>query len=322
MTGPDRRERTRSFLEPLELEDLEARPPAPTPEGAEEEDPSVFDRVTAIPSEVPQALIAATRAQDEDPVSGLHERTEPGIGGPVPGVASALTSQTAVTERPGPPPKEESVPTSELPPVLSAPGGQKRERRRTTRPFRSPSRPTLERAGRRPSTPRQPAVIELELVDVSAEQGEVALSRDALEVELPTRGPAGLPSGAPPEAPEVIDLKDRYATGDFSGALVVAEGILQAEPTHEEALRYHQRCTETLSQMYLARLGSLGQVVRVAVARDQIRWLSLDHRAGFLLSLVDGTSSIEELLDVSTMPRLEALRILYGLLDQRVIALS
>ena len=45
-------------------------------------------------------------------------------------------------------------------------------------------------------------------------------------------------------------------------------------------------------------------------------------RAGFLLSLVDGISSIEELLDISSMPRLEALRILYGLLDQRVIALS
>jgi hypothetical protein len=237
--------------------------------------------------------------------------------------AEAATTQPAVTERPGPPPQvseREREPISEVPAVLSAPG--KRERRRTTRPFRAPSRPTLERAARRPSTPRLPAAIELELVDVSQEQAEVALASDALEVELPTRGPGGVTTGAPPDAPEVVDMKDRYATGDFSGALVIAEGILQEEPAHEEALRYQQRCSETLSQMYLARLGSLTQVVRVAVARDQIRWLSLDHRAGFLLSLVDGTSSIDELLDVSTMPRLEALRILYGLLDQRVIALS
>jgi hypothetical protein len=323
VTGPDRRERTRSFLEPLELEDLEARPPAATAAAAvdvEEEDPSVFDRITAIPSEVPVALIAATRTQDSDPVSGLHERTEPGLGGPLPGVQAAL-SQTAVTERPGAPPAPEHETPSEIPAVLSAPSGGKRERRRSTRPFRSPSRPKLERAGRRPSTPRQ-AAVEIELVDVSTEQAAIELTSDALEIEIPTRGGGGFPSGAPPDAPEVVDMKDRYATGDFSGALVVAEGILQADPLHEEALRYQQRCSETLSQMYLARLGSLTQVVRVAVARDQIRWLSLDHRAGFLLSLVDGTSSIEELLDVSTMPRLEALRILYGLLDQRVIALS
>jgi hypothetical protein len=74
--------------------------------------------------------------------------------------------------------------------------------------------------------------------------------------------------------------------------------------------------------MYLARLGSPTQVVRVAVPSDQIRWLSLDHRAGFLLSLIDGRSTIEEILDISGMPRLDALRILYGLLDQRAIALS
>jgi hypothetical protein len=77
-----------------------------------------------------------------------------------------------------------------------------------------------------------------------------------------------------------------------------------------------------LAQMYLARLGSLAQVVRVALSGDQIRWLSLDHRAGFLLSLVDGQSSIETLLDISGMARLEALRILFGLLDQRVIVLA
>jgi hypothetical protein len=326
VTGPDRRERPRSFLEPLELDELEPRPHAPPESDAEAEDPSVFDRITAIPSEVPRALIAATRKQDEDPVSGLHERTEPGLGESAPPAREAperaVTSQTAVTERPpeAVPASGEDEPDSDVPPVLGAPG--KRERRRTTRPFRSPSRPTLERAGRRPSTPRQPAAVELELADVSQDGAAIDLASDALEVELPMRGPGGLTTGPPPEAPEIIDMKDRYATGDFSGALVVAEGILDDDPSHEEARRYQQRCSETLSQMYLARLGSPTQVVRVAVARDQIRWLSLDHRAGFLLSLVDGTSSIEELLDVSTMPRLEALRILYDLLDQRVIALS
>ena len=59
----------------------------------------------------------------------------------------------------------------------------------------------------------------------------------------------------------------------------------------------------------------------VAVPSEQIRWLSLDHRSGFLLSLVDGTSSVEELLDISGMAKLDALRILYTLREERVIAL-
>ncbi len=40
-----------------------------------------------------------------------------------------------------------------------------------------------------------------------------------------------------------------------------------------------------------------------------------------MLSLIDGSSTVEELLDISGMNRLDALRILYTLFDQRVIAL-
>jgi hypothetical protein len=117
-------------------------------------------------------------------------------------------------------------------------------------------------------------------------------------------------------------MKDRYATGDFTGALIVAESLLEADAGDTDAQRYAQSCRDVLTQMYSARLGALTQRVRVAVPGDQIRWLSLDHRAGFVLSLIDGSSTVEELLDISGMNRLDALRILYTLYDQRVIALS
>jgi hypothetical protein len=74
--------------------------------------------------------------------------------------------------------------------------------------------------------------------------------------------------------------------------------------------------------MFSARLAPLERTVTVAVSPEQIRWLSLDHKSGFLLSLVDGNSSIEELLDISGMPRLDALRILSTLAQQKVIALT
>lgn len=130
------------------------------------------------------------------------------------------------------------------------------------------------------------------------------------------------PAAAPEADPAVRDMKERYAVGDFTGALVIAESVLETDPEDLEARRYAQSCRDVLMQMYAARLGALTQVVTVAIPSDQIRWLSLDHRAGFLLSLVDGTSSVEELLDICGMPRLDALRILYMLLEQRVIALE
>jgi DNA-binding IclR family transcriptional regulator len=47
----------------------------------------------------------------------------------------------------------------------------------------------------------------------------------------------------------------------------------------------------------------------------------MDHRAGFVLSLVDGVSAVEAILDVCGMPRAEALRILHELIDIGAIAL-
>jgi hypothetical protein len=127
----------------------------------------------------------------------------------------------------------------------------------------------------------------------------------------------------PPKVSDsATDMHERFALGDYSGALSIAESILEKNPGNDDAKRYAQSCREVLTQMYAARLGPLDQMVSVAVSPEQIRWLSLDHRGGFVLSLVDGSSTVEEILDISGMPRLEALRIMYTLAQQKIVVLS
>ncbi|MEO8701293.1 MAG: serine/threonine-protein kinase [Kofleriaceae bacterium] len=82
------------------------------------------------------------------------------------------------------------------------------------------------------------------------------------------------------------------------------------------------RTPEELEKHYLSRIGPRRQSPHVAMSTSQITSLSLDHRAGFLLSLVDGRCTIEELLDISGMPRVETLRVVCELLDQGVLALT
>jgi hypothetical protein len=118
------------------------------------------------------------------------------------------------------------------------------------------------------------------------------------------------------------DMQACYEVGDFSGALSAAERVLEINADDVEANRYAQSCREVLTQMFSARLSPLDRTVSIAVSPEQIRWLSLDHKSGFLLSLIDGSSSIEELLDISGMPKLDALRILLTLAQQKVIALT
>ncbi|MCH2110891.1 MAG: hypothetical protein MK135_16355 [Polyangiaceae bacterium] len=116
------------------------------------------------------------------------------------------------------------------------------------------------------------------------------------------------------------EMNHRFAMGDFSGALSLAQEVLKKDPEHAEAKELATRCEDVSHDMYLSRLGSLSLVPRVVMTPDQIRWLSLDHRAGFLLSLIDGFSSVEEVLDVCGMSQTEALKIFCQLLEDSVIA--
>jgi hypothetical protein len=131
----------------------------------------------------------------------------------------------------------------------------------------------------------------------------------------------GAPSTRPKgEYDPMREMQERFSLGDYSGALIIAEGLLEEQPGHAEAARFADSCRSVLEQMYTARLGPLDRVPFVAVPREQLRWLSLDHRAGFVLSHVDGLSSLEEIVDVSGMASLDTLRILFELVQQRVIS--
>ena len=116
------------------------------------------------------------------------------------------------------------------------------------------------------------------------------------------------------------EMADRYALGDFTGALRAAELLLGKHPDDVEARRYASSSRDRLAQHYTSRLGSMGRVPRVAVPDSEVRWLGIDHKAGFLLSRVDGAHSLEEIVDMSGMPRLEALKMLAELLESGAIA--
>jgi hypothetical protein len=138
-----------------------------------------------------------------------------------------------------------------------------------------------------------------------------------------------MPSSKPPAPPSSTtaragakELEQCYALGDYNRALKIAEEILARSPDDLSARRYAQNCRDALTQMFAARIGPLDQVMSVVVSPEEVQWLSLDHRAGFLLSLVDGQSTVDEILDISGMTRLDALKIIHDLAEQQVVRLG
>lgn len=72
----------------------------------------------------------------------------------------------------------------------------------------------------------------------------------------------------------------------------------------------------------LELLESFDRVPSLAVTPSRLKDLSLDHKTGFLISQVDGQLTIDMLVDVSGMRRLEALRAILKLVDQEILKLD
>jgi tetratricopeptide (TPR) repeat protein len=113
--------------------------------------------------------------------------------------------------------------------------------------------------------------------------------------------------------------RELHALGDFTGSLELIEKILQLDAGHEEAREYLRQNETTLVAMYESKLGPLSGVPRLAIKPEEVLWLNLDHRAGFLLAQIDGAVDYDSLFALSGLPRLDTARILATLIGEGVI---
>lgn len=120
-------------------------------------------------------------------------------------------------------------------------------------------------------------------------------------------------------APMLERLRTLVSLDNFTGTLELARQILRHVPEHPEAKSAYERSQSRLSTMYGSRIGRLDAVPRVRVQPREVIWLDLDHRAGFVLSQVDGQSTFEDILDLTGMERLETMRILADLVGKGII---
>jgi hypothetical protein len=116
------------------------------------------------------------------------------------------------------------------------------------------------------------------------------------------------------------ELADEFFEGNYGPALILAEALLARRPEDTSALDYATECRRMLEKEYLTRIGAtVACVPVVAISMRELPQKKLDPRAAFLLSRVDGESSLEVLLDLGTMPRLETLRLVAELVEARVL---
>lgn len=99
-------------------------------------------------------------------------------------------------------------------------------------------------------------------------------------------------------------------SSDLERAVIAADLALSEDPNSALAQKLIQRNLETFMSAFQAFLGNLQRTPALARPLHELGSAPISPRAAFLLSRIDGTLSLDEILDVCGMPRLEAFRYL------------
>jgi hypothetical protein len=110
-----------------------------------------------------------------------------------------------------------------------------------------------------------------------------------------------------PFAERVLAARLAIDRGDLESAVTISEEVVAAAGSLEGALISDY--VPTLSMIYERALGRRDRMVRLGFLPPD-----LDPRSAFLLSRVDGSFSVDDLLDISGMERLLAVRLVALLL--------
>jgi hypothetical protein len=113
--------------------------------------------------------------------------------------------------------------------------------------------------------------------------------------------------------------RELLALNDFSGALELLVKVLGRNPADKETQEMHDLCEQNLTAMFESKIGAMDGRPQMAIPPDEVIWLNLDPRAGFVLAQIDGEVSFEDLYAICGLKRLDTARILSQLLEEGVV---
>jgi hypothetical protein len=96
--------------------------------------------------------------------------------------------------------------------------------------------------------------------------------------------------------------------GELDKAVAAVDLALSEDPNSALAQKLIHRNRDAIMNIFQAFLGDLDRQPELARPLHELANAPISPRAAFLLSRIDGTVTIDEILDVSGMPRLEAYR--------------
>lgn len=106
---------------------------------------------------------------------------------------------------------------------------------------------------------------------------------------------------------------------DLEGALALFETAAEMDSRRIEIEGYIDMVRSRLLKAYRERVGGGQTVLRLLVDLAEVTRYNLHTDAGFLLSLLDGATKVEDLVSLSGMDAFDALRILNNLIEAGIV---
>jgi hypothetical protein len=140
---------------------------------------------------------------------------------------------------------------------------------------------------------------------------------DTEEIEIPGARPL-----SEDRAALLGKARARMDRGEFWKALDLLDQALQLDPDDKDAVRLHARAKQSAVESLFATVGDLAKAPRQKMEDKDLMRQDFDHRAGFLLSLMDGHVTCDEIIAVSGLPQIDALRIMADMVKRGAIEIS
>lgn len=108
----------------------------------------------------------------------------------------------------------------------------------------------------------------------------------------------------------LASMRSAYDHGDLARAVELGDRYLKRDPTHTGARLYVRECRAILEGRLGKRLAPLDRRVVLLVPLEELAHLRIDPRSAFVLSRIEEGITIEDLLDVTGMPRADAMAVI------------
>ena len=117
----------------------------------------------------------------------------------------------------------------------------------------------------------------------------------------------------------IAQALEHYQSGDLDTAWGLLQEVKRLDPSRLDLKGYLQLVRTERAQQWAKQIGDQGRTLELNVTTQEMMRLNLAPDEGFLLSQVDGRTSITDLMNVSHVDRVRALEILARLIRENIV---